>query len=171
VLAYDAIGMLRQQSQRTDQVHGIITPGGTSINVIPNVYSASFQVRAKDNIDLDSWIKRILRCFDAGAVATGAQINVTLRDNSYSVMLSNDLLASSWSKYFTTLGGKVPDLSLDRIEEQSASTDQGNISKKFPSIRPCFKFTLRMVACRLVDRIQRRLRLRRGVRGRLRGPW
>lgn len=139
VLAYNAIGLLRQQSQRTDQIHGIITSGGTSINVIPDLSSASFQIRAKDDADLDSWSERILKCFDAGAVATGAELNLTMRENSYSAMISNDILAASWSKYFTALGGEVPDAALDRIKEQGGSTDQGNISKKFPSIQPQFQ--------------------------------
>jgi metal-dependent amidase/aminoacylase/carboxypeptidase family protein len=139
VLAYDAIGLLRQQSQRTDQVYVIITSGGTSINVISELSSASFQIRTKDDVDLDSWTKGILKCFDAGAIDTGAELNLTMRDNSYSAMLSNDILATSWSKYFLALGGKVPEQSLDRIKEQSGSTDQGNISKKFPSIQPMFQ--------------------------------
>ncbi|KAI8931450.1 hypothetical protein NX059_011777 [Plenodomus lindquistii] len=139
VLAYSAIGMLRQQSKRTDQVHGIITSGGTSINVIPDLSSASFQIRAQDDADLDSWTERILKCFDAGAMATGAELNLTMRENSYSAMIINDILATSWSKYFTSLGGEVPDQALDRIKAQGGSTDQGNISKKFPSIQPMFQ--------------------------------
>lgn len=139
VLAYNAIGMLRQQSQRTDQIHGTINSGGTSINVIPDLSAASFQIRAKDDTDLESWSTRLLKCFDAGALATGATLNLTMRPNSYSAMLSNDILASSWSKFFTALGGEVPDPALDRIKEQGGSTDQGNISKKFPSIQPMFQ--------------------------------
>lgn len=139
VLAYSAIGMLRQQSQNTDQVHGIIASGGTSVNVIPEISKASFQVRAKDDSDLESWTKRITKCFDAGAVATGAELNLTMLDNSYSAMITNDILATAWSKYFTSLGGEVPDPTLDKIKERSASTDQGNISKRFPSIQPLFQ--------------------------------
>ncbi|KAH9881149.1 hypothetical protein J1614_001644 [Plenodomus biglobosus] len=139
VLAYNAISMLRQQSQRTDQIHGIITSGGTSINVIPDLASASFQLRAQDDADLESWTDRILKCFDAGALATGAELNLTMRDNSYSAMISNDVLATSWSKYFSALGGEVPDQVLDRIKAQAGSTDQGNISKRFPSIQPLFQ--------------------------------
>ncbi|KAH7083827.1 hypothetical protein FB567DRAFT_446904 [Paraphoma chrysanthemicola] len=139
VLAYNAIGLLRQQSQRTDQIHGIITSGGTSINVIPDLSTASFQIRAQDDADLDAWTKRILKCFDAGSVATGAELNLTMRENSYSAMLSNDILASSWSKYFVALGGTVPDAQLDRIKQQGGSTDQGNISQRFASIQPQFQ--------------------------------
>ncbi|KAH6392054.1 hypothetical protein HBI60_158250 [Parastagonospora nodorum] len=138
-LAYNAISMLRQQSKRSDQVHGIITSGGQSINVIPELSSASFQLRSNDDVDLASWEKRILKCFDAGALATGATLNLTMRENSYSAMLSNTLLASSFAKYFTSLGGEVPDPQLDRIKEQGGSTDQGNISKMFPSIQPMFQ--------------------------------
>jgi amidohydrolase len=139
VLAYNAISMLRQQSQRTDQIHGIINSGGTSINVIPELSSASFQIRSKDDTDLTSWTDRLMKCFDAGALATGATLNLTMRPNSYSAMLSNDILAASYSKHFIALGGQVPDQSLDRIKEQSGSTDQGNISKMWPSIQPMFQ--------------------------------
>lgn len=138
-LAYNAISMLRQQSKRSDQVHGIITSGGQSINVIPELSTASFQLRSTDDVDLASWETRILKCFEAGALATGATLNLTMRENSYSAMLSNTLLASSFSKYFTALGGEVPDPQLDRIKEQGGSTDQGNISKMFPSIQPMFQ--------------------------------
>lgn len=138
VLAYNAIGLLRQQTQRTDQVHGIITSGGYSINVIPDLSSASFQIRAQDDNDLEAWTERLLKCFDAGALATGAELNLTMRENSYSAMISNTLLADSWSKYFIALGGEVPDSQLDRIKEQGGSTDQGNISKMWPSIQPQF---------------------------------
>ncbi|KAH7384308.1 hypothetical protein DE146DRAFT_760085 [Phaeosphaeria sp. MPI-PUGE-AT-0046c] len=139
VLAYSAIGMLRQQSQNTDQVHGVISSGGTSVNVIPELSRASFQVRAKDDADLESWTKRITKCFDAGALATGAELNLTMLDNSYSAMITNDILATSWSKYFTSLGGEVPNPLVDKIKERSASTDHGNISKRFPSIQPLFQ--------------------------------
>ncbi|KAF1951939.1 aminobenzoyl-glutamate utilization protein B [Byssothecium circinans] len=138
-LAYQGIGLLRQQSQATDQVHGIITSGGTSINVIPALSTASFQIRAKDDADLESWTSRVLNCFDAGALATGAELNLTMRENSYSAMLSNDILATAWSKYFVTLNGTVPDQKLDKIKAPSGSTDQGNISLKFPSIQPLFQ--------------------------------
>jgi amidohydrolase len=139
VLAYNAIAMLRQQSLRTDQIHGIINSGGTSINVIPELASASFQIRSKDDTDLESWTERIKKCFDAGALATGAILNLTMRPNSYSAMLSNDLLASSFTNHFLALGGEVPNQALDRIKEQSGSTDQGNISKLFASIQPMFQ--------------------------------
>jgi amidohydrolase len=139
VLAYNAISLLRQQSLRTDQVHGIITSGGTSINVIPDLATASFQIRSSDDSDLEAWSARLHKCFEAGALATGAELNLTTRPNSYSAMLSNSLLASSYAKFFTALGGELPDPTLDAVKEQSGSTDQGNISKRFASIQPMFQ--------------------------------
>jgi amidohydrolase len=139
VLAYNAISMLRQQSQNTDQVHGVISSGGKSINVIPDLASASFQIRAKDDKDLEAWSKRLLKCFDAGALATGAELNLTMRENSYSAMINNDILADTWAKMHVALGGTVPDRALDRIKTPSGSTDHGNMSKKWPSIQPMFQ--------------------------------
>jgi amidohydrolase len=141
VLAYNAIAMLRQQSQNTDQVHGIITSGGKSINVIPDLATASFQIRAKDDTDLESWTKRLLKCFDAGALATGAELNLTMRENSYSAMINNDILADTWAKYHVALNGKVPERAVDRIKTPGGSTDHGNMSKKWPAIQPMFQIS------------------------------
>ena len=55
VLAYDAIALLRQQSQATDQVHFMITEGGQAVNVIPSSATAAFQVRARDDLELKPW--------------------------------------------------------------------------------------------------------------------
>ncbi|OLN96843.1 Peptidase M20 domain-containing protein 2-like protein 1 [Colletotrichum chlorophyti] len=141
VLANNAIALLRQQTRSTDKVHGIITSAGSRINVIPALAQASFQIRSADDAALEEWTERIMKCFEAGAVATGAELNVTIRPNGYSNMVSNDVLASSYAKYFTELGGEVPDAEVDKLREPSGSTDQGNISHDFPSISPTFGIT------------------------------
>lgn len=70
VLAYNAISMLRQQLRPTDLIHGMITSGGSRINVIPSLAQASFQIRSKDEYSLGKWTERIVNCFEAGALAT-----------------------------------------------------------------------------------------------------
>ncbi|CAG8549586.1 16551_t:CDS:2 [Dentiscutata heterogama] len=52
VLAYSNIGFLRQQIQSTDRIHGIITNGGKSANVIPDYTSGTFFIRGKSIEDL-----------------------------------------------------------------------------------------------------------------------
>lgn len=141
VLANNAIALLRQQTRSTNKIHGIITSAGTRINVIPALAQASFQIRSAEDEALEEWTERIIKCWEAGALATGAELNVTKRPYGYSNMVSNDILASSWSKYFTELGGEVPNAEVDKLREPSGSTDQGNVSKDFPTISPFFGIT------------------------------
>lgn len=141
ILANNAIALLRQQTQPSDKIHGIITSAGSRINVIPALAQASFQIRSADDAALEEWTERIMKCFEAGALATGAELNITMRPNGYSNMVSNDVLASSYAKYFTELGGEIPDAEVDKMRDPSGSTDQGNISHDYPTISPFFSIT------------------------------
>ncbi|KXJ93023.1 aminobenzoyl-glutamate utilization protein B [Microdochium bolleyi] len=140
VLAYSALSMLRQQSLATDMVHGVITSGGTSINVIPDKSKASFQIRSASDTDLKPWTERLLKCFEAGALATGAELNLTMRPYGYSNHRTNEVLAKSYARHFASLSSNetLPDPDLDKLRAPGGSTDQGNISWEFPSIHPFF---------------------------------
>ncbi|RYO84302.1 hypothetical protein DL766_008143 [Monosporascus sp. MC13-8B] len=109
VLAYNAIAMLRQQSKATDLVHGVITEGGQSIN-----------------------------CAEAGALATGAELNRTMRPHGYSNMVNNEVLVGFFYKNYEDLNGTLPDRATDSMRTPGGSTDQGNIAWEFPSIQPMF---------------------------------
>jgi metal-dependent amidase/aminoacylase/carboxypeptidase family protein len=138
VLAYNAISMLRQQSISTDQIHGIITSGGSRINVIPSLAAASFQIRSKDEDSLAVWTSRLMDCFEAGAIATGATLNLTMRPYGYANMVTNEVMAESYARWFTGVGGTLPNPVIDKLREPSGSTDQGDISHAFPAIHPFF---------------------------------
>src|SRR5215510_6633498 len=73
-VAQVAIGLLRQHIHPTDRVHGIITKGGEAPSIIPAETTARYIVRAKTLADLDTIRAKVLRCFEAGALATGAQL-------------------------------------------------------------------------------------------------
>ena len=141
VLAYDAVALLRQQSKPTDLIHFMITEGGQAVNVIPGSATAAFQVRARDDLELKPWTERVLKCFEAGAVGTGAELNLTKRPYGYSNMISNEVLVGSFYDNFQEVIGNdsaLPDRKIDRLKMPSASTDQGNIAWEFPSIQPGF---------------------------------
>ncbi|KAI6781041.1 aminobenzoyl-glutamate utilization protein B [Emericellopsis cladophorae] len=138
VLAYNAISMLRQQSLSTDQIHGVITSGGSRINVIPSLAQASFQVRSANEDQLEAWTDRLMNCFEAGALATGAKLNVTMRPYGYASMVTNDVMAESYAAWFEGLGGTLPNPVTDKLRSPAGSTDQGDISHAFPAIHPFF---------------------------------
>ncbi len=67
ILAYNAIGALRQHIRDSARIHGVITDGGQAANVVPNHSAASFLVRAEDDAYLDELKSKVIACFEAGA--------------------------------------------------------------------------------------------------------
>ena len=76
VIAQTAIGLLRQHLHASDRVHGIVTVGGAAPNIIPAFTEGHWMVRAADLDRLDEVTELVRRCFDAGALATGADAEV-----------------------------------------------------------------------------------------------
>ena len=75
-IAQTAIGLLRQHIRATDRIHGIITKGGDAPNVIPAHTSARYIVRGQTLAELEEVRPRVHRCFEAGALATGATLKI-----------------------------------------------------------------------------------------------
>ncbi|KAM0703388.1 hypothetical protein Q7P35_009327 [Cladosporium inversicolor] len=138
LLANSAISYMRQQMRPTDRFHGIVTSGGQTINVIPALASGSYQLRADNEVYLSNLTDRVISAFKAGALGTGAELNLTMRPYGYANMVSNDLLSEHFAEWFEGLGGEMPDLEIDKLRDASGSTDQGNLSQEWPSISPNF---------------------------------
>ncbi|CAI4214301.1 unnamed protein product [Parascedosporium putredinis] len=138
VLAYNALSMLRQQSETTEIIHGIITSGGSRMNIIPSYASGEFGVRAPTTAALQNLTERVRACFEAGALATGTELNFTMLDNGYAEMINNVVLAHSYTNWFQGLGGEVVPEQIARATQGAASTDQGNVSQEIPSISVLF---------------------------------
>ncbi|KAJ4327126.1 hypothetical protein N0V84_002387 [Fusarium piperis] len=141
VIAYDALGMLRQQTRRDEIIQGYIKSGGTRYNVIQAKSSGMWAVRANTADALSSLIKRVHQCFKGGAVATGAELNFTKLPYGYTEMRTNDVLARSYATWFADLGGEVIPEDKAKASQGTASTDQGNISHEIPSISAGFGIT------------------------------
>ena len=130
VVAQTAIGLLRQHLLPTDRVHGIVTKGGDAPNIIPAHTTAEFMVRATSRERLDILTEKVRRCFEAGALATGADVAIA-EDVTYSDMVHDSDLAALYQANAESLG---------RVFELGAgspvSTDMGDVSYVVPSIHP-----------------------------------
>src|SRR5580658_10380816 len=82
-VAQTAIGLLRQHIRQTDRVHGITTHGGDAPNVVPAHTSARYLVRAENLAELGDVRAKVYRCFEAGAIATGAKLEIRGGDKPY----------------------------------------------------------------------------------------
>jgi amidohydrolase len=132
VVAQVAIGLLRQHVHTTDQVHGVVVQGGDVANVVPAHTRGEWMIRARDVDDLRELRPRVERCFEAGALATGASLEIVDLAPTYTHMEHDDGLASSYRANAEALGRVFPD-ALD----MTFSTDMGNVSLAVPSIHPC----------------------------------
>jgi amidohydrolase len=134
-VAQTAIGLLRQQMGRNDRVHGIVTKGGDAPNIIPAHTSARYIVRAPTFGDLDKIKQKVWRCFEAGALASGAELELRGGDKPYAHMAHDRELAGLYQANCEILGRRFRDFGR-ALERSAASTDMGNVSLACPSIHP-----------------------------------
>lgn len=129
-VAQVAIGLLRQHVRRTDFVHGIVTKGGDAPNVVPAHTEAEYLVRSRAFADLDTLMPRVLRCFEAGALATGATFEVR-EEPRYAEVRTDPDLAALYRQNAEALGRAFPP-----PRPFPGSTDFGNVSLAVPAIHP-----------------------------------
>ncbi len=134
VTAYQAIAQLRQHIRRDSRIHGIITHGGSAPNVVPDRAAGSFLVRALRPAYLEELKGKVHRCFEAGAAASGATVDIRWGPWSYAPMRNNSALAAAYRGNAESLGRTFLDTRLD----STGSSDMGNVSQAIPSIHPMF---------------------------------
>jgi metal-dependent amidase/aminoacylase/carboxypeptidase family protein len=132
VVAQTAIGLLRQHLRAGDRVHGIVTKGGEAANIIPARTEGDWMVRADTLEELAEVRDKVTRCFEAGALATGATLELTGDENPYSEMRHDHDLSALYQRNGEALGRRF----LDRANRGAGSTDMANISLAMPSIHP-----------------------------------
>ncbi|MSR84733.1 MAG: M20 family peptidase [Candidatus Latescibacteria bacterium] len=134
-IAQTAIGLLRQHIRPTDRVHGIITKGGDAPNVVPAHTSARYMVRAATVQELGEIQAKVMRCFEAGATATGSKLEVVGGQKYYAHMVHDHAMAALYRRNAESLGRVFPELGL-AAQRFAVSTDMGNVSLAMPAIHP-----------------------------------
>jgi amidohydrolase len=134
-VAQTAIGLLRQHIHPTDRIHGIVLRGGEAPNVVPAHTSARYVVRAKRARDLGDVREKVMRCFEAGAVATGARLEITNEQLAYAEVVHDKEIAQRYRRNAETLARTFVDFG-PAAERFAGSTDMGNVSLAIPSIHP-----------------------------------
>jgi amidohydrolase len=134
-VAQVAIGLLRQQLPPTVRVHGVLTNGGEAPNAIPERTEGRWYVRAETTAELVETEERVRRCFEAGALATGCELEIEPESKPYAEFrVDADALAAyranaeALGRRFET-GGAASRMN-------RASTDMGNVSQVVPAIHP-----------------------------------
>ena len=129
-VAQVAIGLLRQHMRPTDRVHGIITEGGQAPNIVPAHTAATYLVRAPTLDQLQDILGKVTRCFEAGALATGADLQILGAERPYAQVDHDGELAALYQRNAEALGRNFVNM------PNPASTDMGNVSLVVPTIHP-----------------------------------
>jgi len=134
-VAQTAIGLLRQHIRPTDRIHGIVLRGGEAPNVVPAHTCARYVVRARRLGELAAVREKVMRCFEAGALATGARLELANEQLAYAEVVHDSAMAALYRRNAEALGRSFPDLGATK-DRFAASTDMGNVSVAIPSIHP-----------------------------------
>jgi len=135
VLGYQSIAALRQHIRPTERIHGIITKGGSAPNIVPEEAEGRFYVRARNTEELAPLKGRVEGCFQAGASATGAKLELVWHAPDYLELRTNWPLAEAYQRNAESLGRRF--FPLDKLPSGvQGSTDMGNVSQRVPSIHP-----------------------------------
>ncbi len=129
-VAQVAIGLLRQHIKPTDRIHGIVTDGGDAPNIVPERAAGQWYVRARNMVELDELYPKVQRCFEAGALATGASVHFEEPGPAYSEFIHDQDLVELWVAEAGTLGREMSEIGV------AGSTDMANVSLAMPTIHP-----------------------------------
>ncbi|MGW3510272.1 M20 family metallopeptidase [Streptomyces sp. NPDC000994] len=133
MIAQVAISAYRQQMTPGAVVSGIVTSGGEAPNVIPGRTTADYDCRAETIDELRELQARVRACFEAGALATGAELALETVGNDYADLRQDLDMCALYREAAGDLGRTVPPRD-PRL--RGGSTDMGNVSQAVPSIHP-----------------------------------
>lgn len=134
-VAQTAIGCLRQHIRPSDRIHGIVTHGGDAPDIVPAHTAAHYIVRARTLDELGEIRDKVVRCFEAGALATGATLAIAEDHPPYAEVRPDADIAACYRRNVEERGRLLPDLG-PMLERMAGSTDMGNVSLAIPSIHP-----------------------------------
>lgn len=134
-IAQVAIAMLRQQLPPGVRVHGIQTVGGQAPNAIPERTEGRWYVRAQTLDELIALEDRVTKCFEAGALATGATLTITPESKRYADMNTDEDALELYRANATAIGRNF-DVDPLAAAMARASTDMGNVSQVVDAIHP-----------------------------------
>lgn len=131
-----AMDMLRQHARPETRMNGVITNGGSAVNVIPDHAVCRVEVRAPEKAGLDELMEQVFDCARGAALATGTSVEWArflqsfddMRPNPAAEGLAREMLEAHG---FPCVAGPGA----------SGSTDVGNVSYRCPAIQPMMAIT------------------------------
>ncbi|KAJ5618799.1 hypothetical protein N7510_002783 [Penicillium lagena] len=138
VSAYVNISMLRQQILPTQKIHGVVLKGGDRPNVIPASTTVEYYIRSDTVKTLKPLTKKVLKCFEAAATATGCTVKYEW-EPAYKDMKDNKPICKNYTSAMNAMGYKsIFDAAGQEGGLSGGSTDMGNVSYVVPGFHGGF---------------------------------
>lgn len=129
---FNSINALRQHVGRDAIMHGIITEGGVTSNVIPDFAQCQFEIREKSRGKLDALRGRVIAAAEAAALATGCKVEYRDYENHNDELINLKSMTEICSRYFVEEG--IKDFVAEADYKGAGSTDLGNVSYICPTL-------------------------------------
>ncbi|KAL2828154.1 hypothetical protein BDW59DRAFT_171007 [Aspergillus cavernicola] len=136
VAAYVNISLLRQQILPSQRVHGVIVNGGDRPNIIPWSASVDYYIRSPSIATLKPLTERVVKCFEAAAIATGCKVEFEWGP-SYADVKTNTPICESYVSVMRAMDHHVL-FTVPPGQTGGASTDMGNVSYTIPGFHGIF---------------------------------
>ena len=149
-LAYQGIGLMRQQMPPSDRVHAIMS-GGDRPSIIPSEAEMTIYVRSLGTRTLMDLSARVEDIVQGAALMAGVEVDVDWDEHPMTLPVRNNAaLVDRWTATQARRGrtalpaGTVPDT-------VAASTDFGNVSHLVPGLHPMVQVSPTDVALHTED--------------------
>ena len=104
MIMLNAIEFLREHVPQETRIHYVITNGGSAANIVPAYAEVSLMARHPDANELEAIWSRIMKCAQAGALASETRMEFTQGTN-YANVVPNDVLAEVLGRAMRKAGG------------------------------------------------------------------
>ena len=135
--AIQAINALRETHRADDtvRIHGIMTRGGEAVSAVPSDVRLEWRVRSSTPKVVVENSAAVDRCFQAGALAVGASVNITTIPG-YLPMRHDTKLQDIFRRTAVDLVGEQATLVMPARRNRGGSTDMGDLSHIMPACHP-----------------------------------
>ncbi len=147
IQTFVGVNALRQHVRSDVRIHGIITDGGHSPNIVPAHACCRFRVRSENREYLAQVVKRVRACAEAAATATGARLAARATAAMYEEMRPSKTVADLMSGNMVRLGRVLHTAPIT----SKASSDLGNVSQRIPAVCATIKIAEMNVAFHSVE--------------------
>ena len=100
----NAVEFLREHVPQETRIHYIISNGGSAPNIVPAFAEVTLIARNPDATTLNAIWERVLKCAQAGALATDTRFE-TVQGTNYANVLPNDTLSAIAARNMRKAGG------------------------------------------------------------------